>query len=84
MDELKVEGLETNEALNVDTVLEMMVCWWNNVDGLHVGGGNAGGKNDDVDDNGNSFRRCFIAAASAAMVSHEDRHPNRAIHGAGS
>ena len=89
MDELKVEGLETNEALNVDTVLEMMVCWWDKVDGLHVhdGRGNAhvGNEDDDDDDNdnGNSFRKCFIAAASAAMVSHEDRHPNRAIHGTG-
>ena len=77
MDELKVEGLETNEALNVDTVLEMMVSWWDKVDRrVHVG-------NDD-DDDGTTFRRCFIAAASAAMVSHEDRHPNRAIHGTGS
>ena len=82
MDELKVEGLETNEALNVDTVLETMVCWWDNVDGLRDGGGYTGNNNDD--DDGNSCRRCFIAAASAAMVSHEDRHPNRAIHGTGS
>jgi hypothetical protein len=77
MDELKVEGLETNEALNVDTVLEMMVCWWDRVDDL--AGCEGGGKEDGI-----SLRRCFVTAASAAMVSHEDRHPNRAIHGTGS
>ena len=84
MDELNVEGLETNEALNVDTVLEMIVCWWDNVDGLAAACDNGNNKQKkEVEKQEEMLRRCFVNAASAAMVSHEDRHPNRAIHGSG-
>ena len=85
MDELNVEGLETNEALNVDTVLEMIVCWWDKVDGLAAACDTTDNNKQkkEAEKEEEMLRRCFVNAASAAMVSHEDRHPNRAIHGSG-
>ena len=85
MDELNVEGLETNEALNVDTVLEMMLYWWDKVDGLAAVCDTTDNKKQkkEAEKYEEMLRRCFVNAASAAMVSHEDRHPNRAIHGSG-
>ena len=74
MDQLRVEGLRSSEALNVDTVLELMERWWDGVDGLAEGSG----------DDGDCLRRCFLDAALGAMRSHEDRHPNRPVHGSGS
>ena len=74
MDQLRVEGLRSSEALNVDTVLELMERWWDGVDGLAEGSG----------DDGDCLRRCFLDAALGAMCSHEDRHPNRPVHGSGS
>ena len=71
---LPVEGLRSSEALNVDTVLELMERWWDGVDGLAEGSG----------DDGDCLRRCFLDAALGAMCSHEDRHPNRPVHGSGS
>lgn len=78
MEELRVEGLENSEALNVDTVLELMVRWWDGVDKLQQ----QQQDNDDIAQ-GDLLRRCFLEAATFAMMSHEDRHPNRAIHGSG-
>lgn len=75
MEELRTEGLDNSEALNVDTVLELMVCWWDAVDGS-VDGVLVNGEED-------TMRRCFVEAATSAMVSHEDRHPNRPLHGSG-
>ena len=85
MDELRVDGLENSEALNVDTVLELMIRWWDAADRVLVDGSmdrsNCIGRDADGANVDDSLTRCFLDAASSAMVSHEDRHPNRAIHG---
>ena len=80
MDELRVDGLENSEALNVDTVLELMVRWWDAVDGIDESTDWRNGRDDSVYGD-SSLRRCFLDAASSAMASHEERHPNRALHG---
>ena len=71
LDELKVKGICSEEPLNIDTVMELMLRWWNSCDKLEEQLEKAGAS---------QYRKCFVEAAAWAMKSHRDRHPNRTVH----
>ena len=67
-------GIDDNEALNVDSVLELMARWWENHEELLQQGGS------EVSADGAAMRNSFADAATKAMQTHVDRHPNRNLH----
>jgi len=93
LDALNVSDLGTDEALNIDTVMEMLQRWWDNyyartVYSTEVAAGSSGvegcrGNEDGVCGTGGVavLRGCFTDAAARSMLTHRTRHPNRTIHG---
>lgn len=85
LDELRVKELSSSEPLNVDTVMELMQRWWWNCDKveerlkqINCSGKSEGDNN--TENYGQLYKKCFIEAAAYAMKSQRDRHPNRTVH----
>ncbi|KAL3789928.1 hypothetical protein HJC23_010613 [Cyclotella cryptica] len=82
LNELNAREISSEEPLNVDTVMEIMQRWWFNCDKLEnqlFARDDQGEvvKNDACED---EYKKCFIDAASWALKSHRERHPNRTVH----
>lgn len=75
LDALNVSDLGSDEALNIDTVLEMVQRWWYNCgnDAMH----SPNPRSSSSDNMGSKF---FVDAAARALLTHRNRHPNRTIH----
>lgn len=72
LDVLNVKEMNSEEPLNVDTVMELMQRWWANCDTADKQLAGA------VDSS--KYKQCFVQAAAWAMKSHRERHPNRTVH----
>ena len=75
LDALNTSDLGSDEALNIDTVLEMIQRWWYNY-GKHS---NSITTNED-NNKSNLQLKLFQDAAARAMLTHRNRHPKRTIH----
>ena len=71
LDVLNVSDLGSDEALNIDTVMEMTQRWWYN-HGLSQ-----------LECRYKVDTRLFADAAARALLTHRGRHPNRLLHGNG-
>jgi hypothetical protein len=89
LDILNVRDLGSDEALNIDTVLEMVQRWWyNSINSASSAVGKANvddNRNVDigasVKENADQNMYSFKDAAARALLTHRNRHPKRTIHG---
>ena len=83
LDTLNVQDLNSNEPLNIDTVLEMVQRWWYN---FSLADDSVRTIDDDDDDKKDRREEKqginhFKDAAARALLTHRNRHPKRTIHG---
>ncbi len=74
LDALNVSDLGSDEALNIDTVLEMVQRWWYNCGNDAIQTPSSRSSSD------NMRSKLFVDAAARALLTHRNRHPNRTIH----
>jgi len=79
LDQLKVSDLDNYEALNIDTVLEIMQRWWyNSAQEISKSRGDTHHSCQRINqDRANAF----VDATTRALLTHRERHPNRITHG---
>ena len=73
-------SVRNDEPLNIDTVLMLMYYWYNSSCYRYIVHDNGTSNNEQTSSIENTNKAAFVSSTAKAMLTHQDRHPNRTLH----